>query len=144
MPQDIQEIQTQIENKFSEFKDWDARYEYIISLGKTLPAMDDALKTEEHRVTGCQSQVWMHASLNDDQTVHFDVASDALVVRGLLTLLMTVYNNQSAETIVKTEPKFMEAIGMADHLSMTRRNGLASMLKQMKLYATVFMMQQQA
>jgi cysteine desulfuration protein SufE len=106
--------------------------------------MEEALKVEEFRVTGCQSQVWMHAQIQADGNVHFQIASDALIVKGLISLLLKVYNHQSPETIMRTEPSFMEAIGMAEHLSMTRRNGLASMLKQMKLYATVFHMTQQA
>jgi cysteine desulfuration protein SufE len=104
--------------------------------------MDEALKIDKYRVSGCQSQVWMHAGLQSDGLVHFQVASDALIVKGLIALLMKLYNLQTPETILQTDPTFMEAIGMAEHLSMTRRNGLASMLKQMKLYATVLKMTQ--
>jgi cysteine desulfuration protein SufE len=104
--------------------------------------MDEALKIDKYRVSGCQSQVWMHAGLQSDGLVRFQVASDALIVKGLIALLMKLYNLQTPETILQTDPTFMEAIGMAEHLSMTRRNGLASMLKQMKLYATVLKMTQ--
>lgn len=137
MSQDVQAIQAQIIADFEKCPDWEARYQLIMSLGKNLPPMPDELKIEKYRVTGCQSQVWMHAQLQADGTVLFQSASDALIVKGLIALLLKVYNQQTPETIMKTEPSFMEAIGMAEHLSMTRRNGLASMLKQMKLYATV-------
>jgi cysteine desulfuration protein SufE len=144
MFQDIQTLQAEIVKDFERFETWEERYHYIMALGKTLPPMEEALKVEEFRVTGCQSQVWMHAQIQADGNVHFQIASDALIVKGLISLLLKVYNHQSPETIMRTEPSFMEAIGMAEHLSMTRRNGLASMLKQMKLYATVFHMTQQA
>jgi cysteine desulfuration protein SufE len=142
MPEDIHAIQTQIVKDFEAFSDWEDRYQYIMKLGKDLPEMDEALKTEKYRVSGCQSQVWMHASLQSDGLVRFQVASDALIVKGLIALLMKLYNLQTPQTILQTEPTFMEAIGMAEHLSMTRRNGLASMLKQIKLYATVLKMTQ--
>ena len=137
-PESIDAIQQAIVQEFTALPDWDSRYAYIIKLGKTLPAMNEELKTEQNRVTGCQSQVWMHAERNEAGQVQYQVASDALIVKGLAALIMRVYNNQMPKTIVETEPTFMEHIGMAEHLSMTRRNGLASMLKQMKLYATVF------
>jgi cysteine desulfuration protein SufE len=137
-PHPIQDIQQAIVKEFQALPDWDARYEYIIKLGKSLPAMKEELKVEKNRVTGCQSQVWMHAERDEAGHVQYQVASDALIVRGLAALILRVYNNQLPKTIVETDPIFMEHIGMAEHLSMTRRNGLASMLKQMKLYATVF------
>jgi cysteine desulfuration protein SufE len=137
-PQPIDDIQQAIVQEFNALPDWEARYEYIIKLGKTLPPMDEELKIEKNRVTGCQSQVWMHAERDAAGHVQYQVASDALIVKGLAALILRVYNHQQASTIVQTDPVFMEAIGMAEHLSMTRRNGLASMLKQMKLYATVF------
>jgi cysteine desulfuration protein SufE len=142
MPEDIHSIQAQIVQDFQAFHNWEDRYQYIMKLGKDLPEMDEALKTEKYRVSGCQSQVWMHASLQSDGLVRFQVASDALIVKGLIALLMKLYNLQTPQTILQTEPTFMEAIGMAEHLSMTRRNGLASMLKQIKLYATVLKMTQ--
>jgi cysteine desulfuration protein SufE len=142
MPEDIHSIQAQIVQDFQAFHNWEDRYQYIMKLGKDLPKMDEALKTEKYRVSGCQSQVWMHASLQSDGLVRFQVASDALIVKGLIALLMKLYNLQTPQTILQTEPTFMEAIGMAEHLSMTRRNGLASMLKQIKLYATVLKMTQ--
>jgi cysteine desulfuration protein SufE len=142
MPEDIHSIQAQIVQDFQAFHNWEDRYQYIMKLGKDLPEMGEALKTEKYRVSGCQSQVWMHASLQSDGLVRFQVASDALIVKGLIALLMKLYNLQTPQTILQTEPTFMEAIGMAEHLSMTRRNGLASMLKQIKLYATVLKMTQ--
>jgi cysteine desulfuration protein SufE len=140
MAEAVHVIQQRLIDQFSGLPDWEARYEHIIRLGKTLKPMDETLKTDKNKVTGCQSQVWMHASLGDNQHVHFQADSDALIVRGLIALVLAVYDDQTPEVIVQTEPTFMEAIGMAEHLSMTRRNGLASMLKQVKLYATVLLM----
>ncbi|MDV7391667.1 SufE family protein, partial [Arthrospira platensis SPKY1] len=104
----------------------------------TISGLDDALKTEQNIVKGCQSKVWLHAELTEKGTVHFQADSDAAIVRGLIALLLRLYSDQSPDTILVTPPAFIHEIGMTQHLSMTRSNGLASMVKQMKIYAMAF------
>ena len=132
---------------FARFDDWDERYQHLIALGKALPAMDEAQKTDKHKVQGCQSQVWMHASLTtDDQgqaLIAYQADSDALIVRGLVALLLRYYDRLPAPLIMQNPPTFFESIGLDKHLSMQRSNGLAAMLKQMKLYAMAFHMASQ-
>jgi len=142
MPNDIQAIQDTIIQEFAAFDNWDARYEHIIKMGKTLSPLPEEVMTEKYRVEGCQSQVWIKAKMGEDGLVHYQGSSDAIIVKGLVALVLRVYSDQSPKTVVETAPRFMEEIGMSDHLSMTRRNGLAAMLKQLKLYATVLMLTQ--
>jgi cysteine desulfuration protein SufE len=133
----INEIQDQIIEDFELFDTWDDKYAYIIECGKNLSKMDEALRTEDRLVKGCQSQVWLHAEEKNGLVVlHAD--SDAIIVKGLISLLIRVLSNQKAEEIVKNEIYFIEKIGMQNHLSMTRSNGLASMLKTIKLKALLF------
>lgn len=141
MTKPIDQIQDEIVAEFDALKDWDDKYALIIKQGKALAPIDPKFKSEEHEVKGCQSTVWMHAEQQPDCTIRYHADSDALIVRGLVALLLRVYSNQPATDIVATPPSFFERIEMSRHLSMQRSNGLAAMIKQMKLYAQVFAMQ---
>lgn len=134
---DIQQRQQQIIDEFSAIPEWEERYKRIIEYGRELAPMDEQHKTEKNKVKGCQSTVWLHAELKDG-AVHFQGDSDAMIVRGLIALLMMVYSGATPEEIVKTPPDFVVATGLAGHLSQTRANGLAAMVKQIKMYAAVF------
>ena len=126
--------QAGIADEFAFFGDWTERYQYLIDLGRKLPPFPDALKTDEHKVTGCQSQVWLVPS-GDAQRLEFLAISDSAIVSGLIALLLRVYSGRSASEILATEPKFIETIGLAKHLSPTRSNGLAAMLAAIKQHA---------
>lgn len=128
------DAQDAIAEEFSFFSDWTERYQYLIDLGRKLPQFPDALKTEEYKVLGCQSQVWLVPS-GDAQRLQFSAISDSAIVSGLIALLLRVYSGRSAREIVDTQPRFIEAIGLAKHLSPTRSNGLAAMLKTMQEHA---------
>jgi cysteine desulfuration protein SufE len=129
-----QQAQDAIAEEFSFFSDWTERYQYLIDLGRKLPAFPEALKTDAHKVQGCQSQVWLVAGGNRDR-LEFQAISDSSIVSGLIALLLRVYSGRSAQEIVDTEPRFVEAIGLAKHLSPTRSNGLVAMLKTIKEHA---------
>ena len=133
----IKDIQEEIIDDVSFFEDWSEKYTYIIETGKALPAMDDAFKTEENKIKGCQSQVWLHAEEKDGK-LYFQADSDALIVKGLIALLVRVYSGHTAEEILSEEPYFIDEIGMKQHLSPTRSNGLLQMVKQIKYYALAF------
>ncbi len=126
--------QAAIADEFAFFGDWTERYQYLIDLGRKLPTFPDAEKTDAHKVTGCQSQVWLAAS-GDAKRLEFRATSDSAIVSGLIALLLRVYSGRSACEILATEPKFIEAIGLAKHLSPTRSNGLAAMLAAIKQHA---------
>lgn len=128
----------ELEREFSNFEDWEEKYKYIISLGKELEHMDDSLKTEENKVKGCQSQVWLHAELGSDKKVLFKADSDAAIVKGIVSILLKVYSNATPEEILTMKPDFLENIGLRQHLSMSRANGLSSMVKQISMYALAF------
>ncbi|KRE89555.1 Fe-S cluster assembly protein SufE [Frateuria sp. Soil773] len=128
------QAQQDIAEEFAFFGDWTERYQYLIDLGKRLPPFPEAWKTEEHRVHGCQSMVWLVPS-GDAAKLHFDAASDSAIVSGLIALVLRVYSDRSAAEIVATEPEFIQAIGLAKHLSPTRSNGLAAMLAKLKRHA---------
>jgi cysteine desulfuration protein SufE len=128
------EAQAAIAEEFAFFSDWTERYQYLIDLGRQLPPFPDASKTEENRVHGCQSMVWLIPS-GDASKMHFDAASDSAIVSGLIALMLRVYSGRSAREIVDTEPSFVQEIGLAKHLSPTRSNGLAAMLAKAKAYA---------
>lgn len=128
------EAQAAIAEEFAFFSDWTERYQYLIDLGRQLPAFPDEQKTEENRVHGCQSMVWLIPS-GDAAAMHFDAASDSAIVSGLIALVLRVYSGRSAREIVDTEPAFVQQIGLAKHLSPTRSNGLAAMLVKLKAYA---------
>ncbi len=127
-----------LEALFADCKDWEARYKRIIELGKKLEALPEEFKTEDLKVKGCQSQVWLKADLNSEGLVTFRADSDALIVKGLVYLLVHFYSERRAEEILALQPKFIENIGLAEHLSPSRANGLMAMIKQIKYYASAF------
>lgn len=133
----IKEIQEEIIDEFSMFDDWMQRYEYIIELGKTLPIIDEEYKTEENTIKGCQSKVWLHAEKNNDVVV-FTADSDAILTKGIIAILIRVFSNQKAQAILEADTSFIDEIGLKEHLSPTRANGLVSMIKQIKMYALAF------
>lgn len=126
--------QAAIAEEFAFFGDWTERYQYLIDLGRKLPPFPDQAKTDAFKVTGCQSQVWLVPG-GDAQRLQFQAISDSSIVSGLIALLLRVYSGRSAQEILATEPRFIEAIGLAKHLSPTRSNGLAAMLATIKEYA---------
>ena len=129
-----EQAQQDIAEEFAFFGDWTERYQYLIDLGKQLPAFPETWKTEEHRVHGCQSMVWLVPS-GDASKMHFEAISDSAIVSGLIALVLRVYSDRPAAEIVATEPSFIGTIGLAKHLSPTRSNGLAAMLAKLKGYA---------
>ncbi|RDS85589.1 SufE family protein [Dyella psychrodurans] len=133
-PASAAQAQQDIAEEFAFFGDWTERYQYLIDLGKQLPPFRDEWKTEEHRVHGCQSMVWLVPS-GDASRMHFEATSDSAIVSGLIALVLRVYSGRSAAEIVATEPAFIQEIGLAKHLSPTRSNGLAAMLVKLKAYA---------
>ncbi|HWU52844.1 MAG TPA: SufE family protein [Tahibacter sp.] len=126
--------QDAIIDEFSFFGDWTERYQYLIDLGRKLAPFPEEWKTEAHKVHGCQSQVWLVAS-GDANRLDFAATSDSAIVTGLIALLLRVYSGRSADAIVATEPRFVDSIGLAKHLSPTRSNGLAAMLQTIKQHA---------
>jgi len=137
MPQDIHEIQSRITREFQLLEDWAERYKYIIKLGMKLEPLEDEFKIEENLVRGCQSQVWLKTDLKDGH-IFFKADSDAAITKGLVALMVRFYSGQTPDTILSVNPDFIQKIGMAQHLSPTRSNGLASMVKQMKIYAMAY------
>ena len=133
----IQEIQEEIIDEFDMFDDWMQKYDYLIELSKDLPAIKEDLKVDDNLIKGCQSKVWLHASKNGDK-VNFTADSDAIITKGIVALLVRVFDGQKAKDILENELHFIDAIGLKEHLSMTRSNGLVSMIKQMKFYAIAF------
>lgn len=134
---DIMDRQRQLIDEFSNLADWEERYKKLIELGKTLPDLAENKKIEQFKVKGCQSQVWIHARLEDGRVV-FEADSDALLVRGLVYILLKVYSGSTPEEILATPPDFIKEIGLESKLSPSRANGLLSMIKQMRLYAFAF------
>jgi cysteine desulfuration protein SufE len=134
----ISQRQEAIVNEFSSLSNWEDRYKKIIVLGKSLPELPEELKTEEAKVKGCQSQVWLHASLNDKNQIIFRGDSDALLVRGLVALLIQVYNESTPAEILSTKADFIQKMGFEGNLSPSRSNGLFSMLKQIQHFAMAF------
>lgn len=122
------EIQAELVEEFELFDDWMSRYEYVIDLGKKLPDFDDQWKTEENKLQGCQSQVWLHSELQEGKLIIRGI-SDAAIVSGLVAIVLRVYSGQAPQTILDTKPDFINEIGFNDHLSPTRSNGLHSMLR---------------
>jgi cysteine desulfuration protein SufE len=133
----IQEIQDTIVDEFSMFDDWMQRYEYIIDLGKALPLIDEQYKTEDNIIKGCQSKVWVHAEQNEDKIV-FTADSDAILIKGIIAILIRAFSNQKAADILEANTDFIDEIGLKEHLSPTRANGLVSMIKQIKMYALAY------
>ena len=130
----IKEIQAEIIDEFSMFEDWMERYEYIIELGKSLPLIDEAYKLDENLIKGCQSKVWLHSNLSGDK-IEFTADSDAILTKGIVALLLRVYSEQTPQAILEADTSFIDEIGLKEHLSPTRANGLVSMVKQIKMYA---------
>lgn len=136
----IQEIQNDLIDEFFMFDDWMERYEYMIELGKSLPLIDEELKTEDKLIKGCQSRVWLNAETQDDKVV-FTADSDAVITKGIIAILIRAFSNQKPEDIIEADTQFIDEIGLKEHLSPTRANGLVSMVKQLKLYAVAYQAQ---
>lgn len=134
----INEIQDEIIEEFSEIDDWMDRYGYIIDLGNQLPPIDEKFKTPQYLIEGCHSRVWINADLTAEGKVEFQADSDAIIVKGIIALLIKVLNNQSPGDILDADLYFIDRIGLSEHLSPTRSNGLLAMVKQMKVYALAF------
>jgi len=129
--------QNKLVEEFSELTDWDDKYSHLIKMGKELGELDPEIKTDKNKISGCQSQVWMHANLEDGK-MQIVGDSDAMIVKGLVALLIRVYSNQRPEEILSSPPNFLNQIGIDKHLSPTRKNGLGAMLKQIQLFAFTF------
>lgn len=133
----INEIQDRIIDEFSDLDDWMDRYSYIIDLGNTLPPIDPAYKTTQNIIEGCQSRVWLHADLIDGK-IHYTADSDAIIVKGIITLLIKVLNDHTPQQVLDADLYFIDRIGLSEHLSPTRSNGLVAMVKQMRIYALAY------
>lgn len=133
----IKTIQEDIIDEFSMFEDWEERYQYMIDLGKTLPLIDAQYKIDNNIIKGCQSKVWVHAEMSDDKVV-FTADSDAIITKGIIAILIRVFSNQNPGDIIDADVAFIDAIGLKEHLSPTRANGLVSMIKQIKMYAIAY------
>ena len=134
----INEIQDSIIEEFSDFDDWMDKYQLLIDLGSEQQPLPASAKTAQNLIEGCQSRVWLTADLTPDGLVHFEAESDALIVKGIVTLLIRVLSDHTPQQILDADLYFIEQIGLREHLSPTRSNGLLAMLKQMKMYALVF------
>ena len=132
--QTIQEKQDEIVSEFEMFDDWMAKYEYLIDLGKDLPLIKEELKTDERLIEGCQSRVWLNANCENGK-MQFSADSEAIITKGIIGLLIRVLNDEKPETVIKTDLKFISDIGLQEHLSPTRANGLNGMIKKMKIEA---------
>ena len=133
----IETIKSDIISEFSLFEDWMEKYEYIIELGKSLPLIDPKFKTDDNLIKGCQSKVWMHAEIKNNNVL-FYADSDAIITKGIIAILIRVFSNQNPKNILESDTKFIDEIGLKEHLSPTRANGLVSMIKQIKIYALAF------
>ena len=134
---DIETIKADLVDEFSMFEDWMERYEYMIELGKSLPLVSPKFKTEDNIIKGCQSKVWLHADIENDK-IMFSADSDAIITKGIIAILIRVFSNQSPDVILKTNTDFIDEIGLKEHLSPTRANGLVSMVKKIKMYALAY------
>ena len=133
----IKEIQEEIIEEFAMFEDWMQKYDYLIELSKDIPLICEEYRLNENLIKGCQSKVWLHATEIDGKVI-YTADSDAIITKGIAALLIRVLSEQKAEDILENEMYFIDAIGLKEHLSMTRSNGLVSMIKQMKFYALAF------
>ncbi|RZJ52775.1 MAG: SufE family protein [Flavobacterium sp.] len=133
----IKEIQDEIIEEFAMFDEWDERYQYVIDLGKSLPLIDEQHKTAENEIKGCQSKVWLQGEEKEGSIV-FTADSDAILTKGMIAILIRVFSNQKPADILEADTKFIDDIGLKEHLSPTRANGLVSMIKQIKMYALAF------
>ena len=133
----IDEIQKEIVEEFSGFEDWMDKYAYLIEIGNEMTPIDAKYKIESNLIRGCQSRVWLHQEFTDGR-ITFEAESDALIVKGLVALLLRIYSDRTPKEILESEPRFIDEIGLRQHLSPTRSNGLLAMVKQMKLYALAY------
>ena len=133
----IEETQQDIIDEFSDMEDWMDKYAYIIDLGNAVPPIDEKYRTPEHLIEGCQSRVWLNAELEDGKVI-FTADSDAIIVKGIISLLTQVLSGHTPDEILEADLHFIDAIGLAEHLSPTRSNGLAAMVKQMRMYALAY------
>ena len=133
----ISKIQKELVEEFSFFEDWMQRYEHMIDLGKSLPLIKEKYKTEDNIIKGCQSKVWMHAELVETKLI-FTADSDAIITKGIIAILIRVFSKQHPDEILNADTKFIDQIGLKEHLSPTRANGLVSMIKQIKMYALAY------
>ncbi len=136
----IKEIQADIVDEFSMFDDWMQRYEYMIELGKSLPLIEEQYRIDDHLIKGCQSKVWVHAAMEDDK-LKFTADSDAIITKGIIAILIRAFSDQHPQDIIDADTAFIDEIGLKEHLSPTRANGLVSMIKQLKLYAIAYQTQ---
>ena len=136
----IEEIQKEIIDEFAMFDDWMQRYEYMIELWKSLPLIEERYKTDDNLIKGCQSKVWVHAEMQEDKLV-FTADSDAIITKGIVAILIRVFSNQKPQHIIEADTDFIDEIGLKEHLSPTRANGLVSMVKQIKMYAIAYQTQ---
>ncbi|QNJ97344.1 SufE family protein [Constantimarinum furrinae] len=136
----IESIQNDLVDEFEMFDDWMERYEYLIELGKHLPLIAEENKTEDKLIKGCQSKVWLHSELKDGKVV-FTADSDAIITKGIVAIMVRVFSNQTPEAILDANTDFIDKIGLKEHLSPTRANGLVAMIKQLKLYAVAYQAQ---
>lgn len=133
----IQETSDTIISEFDNFDDWMDKYNYLIELGKSLPMIDERHKVENNLIQGCQSRVWLHAEF-DGERIHFTADSDAVITKGIANLLIRVYSGHTPQEILDASTEFIKEIGLTEHLSPTRSNGLLSMIKQIKMYALAY------
>lgn len=134
----INEIQDEIIAEFSDIDDWMDRYAYIIDLGNALPPIDEKFKTPQHLIEGCQSRVWINAELTPEGRVVYEADSDAIIVKGIIALLIRVLSDHTPDEILEADLYFIDRIGLSEHLSPTRSNGLLAMVKQMRVYALAY------
>lgn len=137
----INQLQDEVVEEFSMFEDWMDKYDHLIGLGKDLPLIASELKTDDRLIRGCQSQVWLQAEMEDGKVI-FTSASDAIITKGIIATLVRVLNGHSPKSILDADLYFIDKIGLKEHLSPTRSNGLVSMVKQMKIYALAFQAKQ--
>ena len=133
----IQETQDKIVKEFEQYTDWEDRYKRIIDLGREMKEIDQSYKTEKYKLNGCLSQVWVSAKLENGKII-FEADSDAAIVKGLIALLIKVYSNHTPDEILASPPEFVKKMGINNHLSPTRQNGLSAMMKQIQMYAVAF------
>ena len=133
----FENLQENLIEDFSFFDDWTQKYEYMIELSKTLDKMDESLKNDENLIKGCQSKVWLNADFKDGK-INFIADSEAIITKGIIAILLMVFNNKTPDEIIKSDVSFIEKIGLKEHLSPNRANGLYSMIKQIKFYAIAY------
>jgi len=133
----IENLQENLIEDFSFFEDWTQKYEYMIELSKTLDKMEESLKNDKNLIKGCQSKVWLNAEFNDGK-INFQADSEAIITKGIIAILLMIFNNKTPGEIIKSDVSFIEKIGLKEHLSPNRANGLYSMIKQIKFYAIAY------